>query len=386
MRLLLDATWLALRALAATPGRALSLVLALGIALGLPALTWTAGERAAHALRHRAEATPIVLGAPGDTFDLVFAALHFRPGGAPPLPWSSLAEVAGPGLRLAPVHVVHRADAAPVVGTTPEYFEARGLVAQEGRLPAVLGEVVVGAAAAEARGLRPGHRLRSDVDALHDLSGEAPLSLEVVGVLASAGTADDHAVFADVRTAWALDGSLHGHAAVTAEQALPGATAEHVRASGAVLPDDPVDADLGSFHMHGGVASQPLTAVLVFPVDAAAHDLLLDRARTLPGLRAVRPAGVIEDLLSVGHRLRTGLLAFLGLVSAATLGLVALSLDLSRRLRAAETALLRRLGAHPALVPLLHAIEGGLLLLGGALCALMLTLAADAALAEALLP
>jgi putative ABC transport system permease protein len=381
-----DAVWLGVRALTATPGRALSLALALGVALGLPALTWRAGARAEAALRARADATPVVVGAPGDTFDLVFAALHFRPGDTPLVPWSTVAALQAPGLALAPVHVVHRADGVPLVGTSPEYYEARSLRPAAGRLPAVLGEIAVGAAIAEARGLRPGHRLRSDVEALHDLAGEAPLSLEVTAVLARAGTPDDHAIFADVRTAWALDGSLHGHTAVTEDQALPGSTDAHTRASGAVLPEDPLEADTATFHLHGDVGAQPLTAVLVFPVDARAHDLLLDRATTLPGLRAVRPGPVVAELLSIGHRLRDGLLLFLGIMAGATLALVAVALDLSRRLRAHETALLRRLGAHPALVPLMHATEAGLLLLAGALLALSLTAASDAALAGALLP
>lgn len=386
MRILADATWLAVRALADAPGRGVTVAVALGVALGLPALTWRAGARAEAALMARASATPVVLGAPGDTFDLVFAALYFRPGGSPPLRWQAVGDLGAPGLLLAPMHVVHRADGATIVGTSPEYFEARGLTAAEGRLPAVLGEVVVGAEAAAERGLQPGHTLRSDLDAIHDLSGEAPLTLSVVGVLPAHGSADDHAVFTDVRTAWALDGSLHGHDEVAGSEALPGTTADHARASGAVIPRDAEQGALPSFHLHGEAATQPLTAILAFPQDARAHDMLLDRARNTPGVRAVRPLVVVEDLLSVGHRLRDGLLLFLALVGGATLALVALSLELSRRLRAREAAILRRLGAPPSLVPLMHGVEAALLLAAGGSLAIALAWAGDSLLGQALLP
>lgn len=386
MRVLLDAGWLALRALASSPGRALTLVAALGVALGLPALTWRAGGLAERALLDRAGATPVVLGAPGDTFDLVFAALHFRPGGAAPLPWSAVASLAAPGLRLAPVHVVHQADTTPVVGTTPEYYTARGLRAAEGRLPAVLGEAVAGAAAARGRGLQPGSALRTEPGALHDLAGEAPLTLHIVGVLDRTGTADDRALFTDIKTAWALDGALHGHDPIDRAEALPGDPEGPLRASGAVQPHDTDAASLAGYHLHGDPDAQPITAILAFPADARSHDLLLDRAATLPELRAIRPPAVVADLLSVGHRLRNGLLLFLGLVGGATVALVALALELSRRLRAREAAVLRRLGAHPALVPLMHATEGLALLAAGALLAAALVLAADSALTQALLP
>ncbi|MEC8424603.1 MAG: ABC transporter permease, partial [Myxococcota bacterium] len=193
-----DAGWLALRALVAAPGRSLALSAALGIAFGMPALTLSAAARAQQALQHRARETPVVIGAPGDTFDLAFAAMHFRPGGTRPLPWATLEQLAAPGVLLAPMHVVHTADGAPVVGTAPEYFEARSLVAERGRLPAVVGEAVAGASAARVRGLQVGHTLRSDLEALHDLSGEAPLTLTITGILEHTGTSDDNALFTDV--------------------------------------------------------------------------------------------------------------------------------------------------------------------------------------------
>jgi len=384
-RLTRDAAWLAVRAIRAAPGRFCVLSAALGVALGLPLITWQAGSQAGEALRQRASATPVVLGAPGDTFDLVFGALYFRPGSGPPLHWSVVEQARSLDLVLAPLHVRHRADGVPVVGTSPEYFELRGLEASAGRLPTMLGEVVVGARVARERGLVPGHTLRADVSVLHDLSGEAPLTLAVTGVLASAGTADDRAIFTDVRTAWALDGSLHGHAAVEEEQALPGGSSEdHLRASGAVVPADPVVGGTQDFHLHGDLDDQPLTAVLAFPESQAAHDLLLDRAATVPGLRAVRPGPVVDELLAVGHRVRDGLLLFLGLMAGAMVALVGLVLSLGRRLRRQEAGLLVRLGSHPDLLPAMHALESLLLLAVGLAVAAVLTLAARAALAEVL--
>ena len=35
--------------------------------------------------------------------------------------------------------------------------------------------------------------------------------MRVTGVLAATGTADDEAVFADIKTAWLIEGLAHGH-------------------------------------------------------------------------------------------------------------------------------------------------------------------------------
>ena len=49
-----------------------------------------------------------------------------------------------------------------------------------------------------------------------DVAGTFPLKMKVVGVLAPTGTADDEAVFVDLKTAWVIAGLAHGHTDVTA--------------------------------------------------------------------------------------------------------------------------------------------------------------------------
>ena len=119
---------LALRYLAAAPGQTAVLIMGIAIALFLPSFTIGAGQLAEGRLLARAEHTPIVLGHEGNEFDLVMSALYFRGQVRDPIPHSAIAGVteAEYGLAL-PLHVGHSAGGAPLVGTSLDYFEVRGL-------------------------------------------------------------------------------------------------------------------------------------------------------------------------------------------------------------------------------------------------------------------
>ena len=122
-----------------------------------------------------------------------------------------------------PLHVRFRVRDQPIVGTTLEYFDFRGLRVEVGRHMAVLGECVVGAEAARTLGLAPGDSVVSSPESAFDLGGVYPLELKVVGVLAPAFSPDDGAVFVDIKTAWVIEGIGHGHqdlAKVEAEAAV----------------------------------------------------------------------------------------------------------------------------------------------------------------------
>ena len=44
-----------------------------------------------------------------------------------------------------------------------------------------------------------------------DLAGDYPLKMKVVGILAASNSADDGAVFVDLKTQWVIEGFGHGH-------------------------------------------------------------------------------------------------------------------------------------------------------------------------------
>ncbi len=360
-----DALFLAWSWIRTSPVRSTILILGLAVAAFLPIVTWLAAERVESALLSRARDTPIVIGAKGNEFDLTMAALYFRGGVADQISYDELEEVSrrdGIGI---PLHIGHSADGVPVVGTTPEYFEQRRLVCSRGRLPALLGEVVVGASVA-AEGVGVGDAIRTDLTNLYNLAGAYPSVLEVVGVLSPSGTPDDEAYFTDIRTTWMLDGLLHGHEDVLASSGTSPGAMESERESG----DDLVEASAAiflfseitpetraSFHMHGGRSDAPLSALLFFPSTDKARDLLLGDYALEELQRAVIPADIVRTVLGIVLRARDVLVAYFGLIVVSTLAFFGLVMALSLRSRRREVELMERMGCARGRVALIVGSE-----------------------------
>src|SRR5690606_4548538 len=127
-------------------------------------------------LRERADATPLVAGADGSRFDLVLNTLYFRGRVPDPVPMRTVRSLAESGL-CQPIPVLARdtAKGLPLVGTSSDYFDFRGLRAARGTLPVLLGECVLGSAAAERLGLGPGDALLTDRGSLYALEAGYPL-------------------------------------------------------------------------------------------------------------------------------------------------------------------------------------------------------------------
>ena len=87
----------------------------IALALWVP---WTASRLAARydvELRARAEATPLVVGAPGNRYDLTLAALYFRPTELDTVPYSAFEAIAGNAIPPTPEEVA--ANIAPTCST-----------------------------------------------------------------------------------------------------------------------------------------------------------------------------------------------------------------------------------------------------------------------------
>ncbi|MCB9898415.1 MAG: hypothetical protein H6825_10460 [Planctomycetes bacterium] len=358
---------LALRSVVHHRTQSIILVLCLAVTLTIPAGVALGLRAYESALVARADATPLVAGARGYRFDLVLAALAFRRADQPSITWGDARALGRDGEALViPLHLMHTARGRPLVGTGPEYFELRGLHAARGTLPLVLGEAVLGADVSDELGLDVGDTITSDPTGLYDVASPGSLTMHVSGVLSRSGTADDHAVFVDVHTAWVVDGLLHGHAEATAvdPKLLLGRDAEHVAVGPALVEEQEVtERNLASFHLHGDPDACPLSALLLVPRDRKAATLLSARLGDDDRLVVLRPRDVVDELLAYVLRIEAlvdGLLWSLGL---ATLLLVGLVLLLSVRLRRGEIATLRHLGAAPSTVVRLLALEVALLVL-----------------------
>lgn len=336
---------LALRHLLHHRLRTLLLVLAVGVGVALPWAVHRLVGQYERGLAARAAATPLVLGATGNRFDLVLSALYFRRADLTPVTQAHVDAVRASGLAAAyPLHLAFTAGGHPLVGTSVDYFGFRGLVAARGRLPGVLGDAVLGANVAEATGLGPGGTLLTDQRDLYDLAATYPLQLNVVGVLAPAGTPDDDAVFVDLKTTWTVAGIAHGHqdlaAVARADERVVTADAS-LQQYQVITPEN-----LDSFHMHGDPAGFPVTAVIVQPHDARSSTLLKARYRVdVKDAQLLAPQATIEELMGIVLRVRRFLDANFALVGAATALLLGLIVALSLRTRDAERATLVHLGA-----------------------------------------
>lgn len=362
-------------------GRTLLVLLALTITLVVPLCSELLMGRYDGEMRARAAASPLLAGAKGSPFDLVLETLFFRNSSQSPVDYAFFEDLrrADKGLVI-PMHLGHSIRKHPLVGTSPEYYEQRGLVPHVGHLPQLVGDVVLGAKVAQALAAHPGDVFFSDPPKLYDLTRPASMRLLVVGVLLPRGTADDGAVFSAVETAWALDGHYHGHAdAKTISETQPDLVISkapgRVSFSGALINQNTFDiAGAKDFHLHGATGHLPLSSVLIFPRDQESHTILKGRINSRGPYQAVSPSTILDDLLGIVFKIKH-LLDRLGLLlGAATLALVGLVVALSLRLRKTEMQTLDALGAPAGFKLRLVGLELGLILISAAVLATGLSL------------
>ena len=341
--------YLALQYLRYHKGRALLLLICLSIITCLPLGVRTLIHHYQQELENRARTTPLVLGVRGHRFDLVMSALYFRVNLEAYSAMADLDALRESGRASTyPLFVRHTASGVPIVGTSIDYFEYRGLRPVTGSLPMLLGDVVLGANAAEQLGAGPGSTILSDQVNLYSLAAQYPLKMKVVGVLAPSGTADDEAIFADLKTTWVIEGLAHGHDDMTSPQQERNVLSrdEHKVVAGAgittyveVTPDN-----IDSFHFHGDPAALPLTSVICVPVNEKSATILKARYKLSKDRQLLDPASVIDELLQMVFRVEAFLHSSFALVATATAMLLGLIVLLSIRLRRDEFHTLHAIG------------------------------------------
>lgn len=310
-------------------------------------------------LEARAAATPLVIGAPGSRYDLVLSSLYFTGRVPAPTTIAEVDKVQDSGLALAiPLRLGNTAQKRPVVGTAPDYFDFRGLVAREGTLPLFLGECVAGATVAKELGLHAGSTLLTDQGSLYDLSMAYPLKMHVVGVLAETGGADDGAVFCDVKTAWIIEGIGHGHEAAQKPDRVLTKEDGNVAYNAALVEFTEVTPEnIDSFHFHGEPGSLPVTAILAVPKDAKSSTLLKGRYRVEKASQLLVPSEVVDEILGFVFQVKRFFDANFALVAVATALFLVLTVLLTLRVRQREFETLFRIGCARAFVARLMAVE-----------------------------
>ncbi len=324
----------------------LSITLIIYLPVGLNVLVAQSAEQ----LTARARATPLLIGAKGSPLELALSSLYFEADTPALGRFAEVGRVRQSGLAdPIPLYVRYAVRGQPVVGTTLEYFEFRGLRVAEGRQMAVLGEAVLGATAAQELGVGAGDAIISSPESVFDLAGVYPLRMRVAGVLAPSFTADDDAVFVDIKTSWVMEGLGHGHQDLdSAEAAAAVLKREENRivANASVVQYNEITAEnIDSFHFHGDDGEFPLTAVLAVPRDQKSGVILQGRfgGADEPS-QIIRPVDVVDELLDTVFTVRQFVIAAVVIVGAATLATAILVFMLSLRLRRRERATLFKIG------------------------------------------
>ncbi|MBT3193332.1 MAG: ABC transporter permease [Verrucomicrobia bacterium] len=317
-------------------------------------------------LMARARSTPLVVGAKGNRYDLVLKSLYFTAENPEPISMRVVESIRDTGWAgVLPLHVVYTARGYPIVGTVLEYFSFRGLQTAEGTLPLRIGDAVLGAEVARELGLKPQDRIITDQTSLYDLAAVYPLKMRVAGVLAPAGSADDHAVFVDVRTAWIIEGIGHGHIDLAStedaslildadDQAIIGSPA--VTAYTEITPSD-----MASFHFHGDPSQYPLTSAIVLPKNPKSATLLKGRFSVTREERLRVPVDVVSEIMRLVVRIRRFFDAAFVVICCVTGLFLVLVVLLSLRLRKREMETMFKMGCSRSTVVRLLVCELGIL-------------------------
>lgn len=376
-----DVIFLALRYLRFNRGKTVVLIASISLILFLPAALQVVVNRGARALTARADSTPLLVGAPGSAVDLTLSSLYFRLPTLDPMPYREVEEITATGLAGAiPLHLRFNVRGHRIVGTTLEYFDFRGLAVEAGRPFSILGECVLGASASRSLGAGVGDHVLSSPAGAFDVAGSFPLRMVVAGVLAPSETADDEAVFVDIKTAWVIAGLAHGHTDVTAEGAESGVLAvdgDNVVANASVLSYTEITPEnISSFHFHGDTGDFPVDSVIAVPPDRRSSVMLRGRFEE-PGRSAqlVVPRRVVDDLVETMFSVRDAIFAISLGLGAATVATSVLVFMLSLRLRRREIDTMRKIGAASGRVRAVLATEVLMVIAAGVIAAATMTAA-----------
>ena len=345
-----DVLFLAWRYLAHNRVKTAVLVGSIMLIVYLPVALRVLVRQSAAELTARAEATPLLIGAKGSPLELALSSLYFESDTPELTTYAEAERIADTGLAQAiPLYVRFKVRSQPIVGTLLEYFELRGLNFSDGRTMAMLGECVLGARAAEALDVAVGGTVISSPESVCDIAGVYPLKMQVVGVLEPSFTADDVAVFVDLKTAWIVQGLVHGHQDMAAPEAASGVLSregDNIVANASVVQFTEITPDnIDSFHFHGSAEDYPISAVIAVPHDQKSGTILMGRYESPDDpAQILQPTTVIDGLLGTIFTVQNFVVAGMLLVGLAALATAVLVFVLSVRLRKREIETMAKIG------------------------------------------
>ncbi len=314
-------------------------------------------------LMARAKSTPLLVGAKGSALDLAMNSLYFDDEIPELVAMDEVNYVNETQLAMPiPLYVRFKARGYPVVGTTLDYFDYRNLELASGNSLAILGECVLGATVADQLGLKPGDSLISSPENLFDLAGVYPLKMKVAGILQKSNTADDRAVFVDLKTAWIIQGLGHGHKDLKKNKdptVILKRTDTNVAANAKLDHYNEITRNnLDSFHFHGNLGTYPITGLIAVPLDTKSGTLLRGRYLTRKTSNQIlKPTEVIEGLLENIFKIKNLIDSVILFVGSATVLAIILVFALSLRIRQNEILTIFKLGCRRMTIARLMAAE-----------------------------
>jgi putative ABC transport system permease protein len=370
-----DVLYLAWRYLAYHRIKSAILIAAITLIVYLPVGLNVIVGQSAEELTARADATPLLVGAKGSPLELALNSLYFETETPELTTQAEALRIAETGLaQPIPLYVRFQSRQFPIVGTTLEYFDFRQLDFVAGRPMAVLGECVLGAKAAEDLEVGIGGSVVSSPESVFDLAGVYPLKMKVVGVLAPSYTADDAAVFVDLKTTWVIEGLVHGHQDLSQPEAVSGVLkreGDTITANASVVQFNEITEDnIDSFHFHGDQSDYPISAIIAVPNDQKSSTILMGRYEgEEERSQIVQPSTVMNELLDTILTIQGFVVGAILLVAIATLATAALVFMLSLRLRRREIETMTKIGGSQIYIGSLLASEVVAVLVAGVLLA-----------------
>jgi putative ABC transport system permease protein len=322
----------------------------------------------------RADTTPMMLGATGSPSELVLNALYFKGQVERRISMHEVQAIQESGLAIpVPLHIHFYAQKIPIVGTSLDYFSFRKLETASGRWPQILGEAVIGSAAADTLNLKVGDVVLTDQEKLFDISASYPLRLKIVGVLKESGGPDDLAVFTDIKTAWVIEGIGHGHEDAK-EVSDPDKTlrsiGQNLVMSGALIEYNEISLEnVDDYHFHGDPGSYPVSSIIVIPEDSKSATIVKARYFQNEAVQAVVPSKVIRDMMDIVFKVKRFFDANFTMVTVSTGLFLVLVIGLSLRIRQREFETLFKIGCAKETVFLIQVSEMVLIFLASSLIA-----------------
>ena len=215
----------------------------------------------------------------------------------------------------------------------------------------------------------------SDPENVFDLAGSYPLKCRIVGVLAPTASADDSAVFVDLKTQWIMEGLGHGHEA--ANSGVDGVRRvddfsrgrPRCDGSGVTLPGNyPGQCRRLSFPSGHRRPADQCCLDLAF-IRHGFYSVAGDYQDASQLLQVIRPTEVVDSMMAWVLRVRSFLDWNYFLVALAVGSFLLLIVLLSLKLREEECGILRDLGGARSWIFRLMLLEWGALLLASGLVA-----------------